>query len=272
MEANRFELEDESRTVKSAKRVLQILEHIKETRRPLSTTDIAVRLNYPISSTAALLKSLSSLGYLVFDRNARTYQASVRIGLLGGWSQQDNLHPDRLNRAMERLARDSGETIILALRNDIHIQYVRVIAGGTNVRFYLPVGSKQRLVDTTMGQMLLSLDDDRSIDRLVRRANAEVEPGRDRIDPLRMRDIISTIRADGYAYSSNGFFKGASILAMALQPCASEPALVLGLGGGADDIDGRQDEFRTMLQKTVRQIESGAERAAEDDSQPAYYA
>lgn len=273
MEMTRFEMEDEPHTVKSAKRVLQILEYVKETGRPLSTTDIAVRLNYPISSTAALLKSLANLGYLVFDRNARTYHASVRIGLLGRGSQNDNLNPRLLNAEMERLARTSGQTIILGLRNDIHIQYVRIVAGSTNVRFYLPVGSKQRLVDTTMGQMLLSLDDDRNIDRLVRRANAETEGGRERIDPLRMRAIISAIRSDGYAYSSNGFFKGASILAMPLQPCSSEPALVLGLGGSADDIDHRQAELQEMLAATVRQIaRNSADTLPILDPEPMYYA
>lgn len=263
MNNTHLEIEDEPHTVKSARRVLQILEYVKETRSPLSTTDIAVRLNYPISSTAALLKSLANLGYLVFDRNARTYHASVRVSLLGENSHQDKLNLPALNREMDHLAEACGQTVVLALRNDIHIQYVRVVAGSTNLRFYLPVGSKQRLVDTTMGHVLLAQDDDRAIDRLVRRANAETDLGRARIDPVKIRETIATIRETGFAYSNNSFFYGASTLGTALQPCSSEPALVLGLGGNVDDIDPRQDEMKAMLTASVQRIIDSASSLAE---------
>jgi IclR helix-turn-helix domain len=48
-------------------------------------TEIARRLNYPPSSTSALLKSLLDLGYLDCDRKARTYVPTARISLVGGW-------------------------------------------------------------------------------------------------------------------------------------------------------------------------------------------
>lgn len=247
----------ETAAVKSAKRVLQILELFKEVRCPLSTTDIAVQLNYPISSTAALLKSLASLGYLVFDRTTRTYQASLRVGLLGGWTHSGGFAPERLNEVTDRLAADSGQTVILALRNEIHIQYIRVVAPRAKVRFYLPVGSRQRLVDTSMGRALLSLDDDQAIDRLVRRANADRTEAQQRIDPAALRREIVEIRRNGYAYSSNGFFKGAGVIAVPLRGSGSEPPLVLGAGGPADEVD-------RDLTRLVEQI-CDAARAIEPD-------
>ena len=50
--------------VKSAHRVLRIFEYFDEIERPAAMTEIARRLNYPPSSTSALLKSLVELGYL----------------------------------------------------------------------------------------------------------------------------------------------------------------------------------------------------------------
>jgi hypothetical protein len=48
--------------VKSAIRVLEVLEQFGEMRQPLRLKDIASSLHYPVSSTAALLKSLATLG------------------------------------------------------------------------------------------------------------------------------------------------------------------------------------------------------------------
>lgn len=236
---DRFEPEGNSATVKSAKRVLQILELFKEARRPLSTTDIATLFNYPISSTAALLKSLATLGYLHFDRVTRTYQASLRVGLLGGWSYSGSFAPDTLNRVTERLARESGLTVVLALRNEIHIQYIGVVASQARVRYCLPVGSRQRLIDTAMGRALLSLDQDAAIDRLVHRANADRNESQRRVDLAELRAEISQIRRTGYVYSGDGFFNfnGAGGVASPIPAPANEPPLVLGLGGPAEDVE-----------------------------------
>ena len=43
------------------------------------------RLGYPQSSTTVLLKSLIVLGYLNYDRKARTYVPSLKLASIGGW-------------------------------------------------------------------------------------------------------------------------------------------------------------------------------------------
>src|SRR5690349_21704846 len=71
--------------VKSAGRVLEILEFFDEIRREASEAEIAHKLAYPQSSTSALLKSLTRLGYLDYDAASRTYLPSPRVALLGTW-------------------------------------------------------------------------------------------------------------------------------------------------------------------------------------------
>jgi len=259
---DRFEPEGDSATVKSAKRVLQILELFKETRRPLSTTDIATLFNYPISSTAALLKSLATLGYLHFDKVTRTYQASLRVGLLGGWSYSGSFAPDILNRVTERLAGQSGRTVVLALRNEIHIQYIRVVASEAQVRYCLPVGSRQRLVDTAMGRALLSLDQDAAIDRLVHRANADRSESQPRVDPALLRAEIRRIRRTGYVHSRDDFFNGVGGVAAAVPTASNEPPLVLGLCGPAEDIERDRQMLIGLVLSAAREIRTNVESGA----------
>jgi len=261
---DQFEPEGNSATVKSAKRVLQILELFKEARRPLSTTDIATLFNYPISSTAALLKSLATLGYLHFDRVTRTYQASLRVGLLGGWSYSGSFAPDMLNRVTERLARQSGYTVVLALRNEIHIQYIRVVASEAPVRYCLPVESRQRLVDSAMGRALLSLDQDAAIDRLVHRANADRSESQPRVDLAELRAEIRQIRSAGYVYSSDGFFNGAGGVAGAIPAPSNEPPLVLGLGGPAEEVERDRQMLIELVLSAAREIRTAVESGARE--------
>ena len=69
--------------VKSAVRALEVLEQFGEMREPLRLKDMARSLHYPVSSTAALLKSLADCGYLSFDRNSRHYYPTSKLPDLG---------------------------------------------------------------------------------------------------------------------------------------------------------------------------------------------
>ena len=65
--------------VKSAQRVFQILELFAEDRAPRRPIQIARQMQYPVSSTIALLRTMVASGYLAFERRSRTYFPSVRL-------------------------------------------------------------------------------------------------------------------------------------------------------------------------------------------------
>jgi DNA-binding IclR family transcriptional regulator len=234
MQYEEFDSDCDGSVIKSAKRALQLLELLKEAPEPLSTTDIAVQLNYPFSSTAALLKSLVKLGYLIFDRNARTYHASLRVGLLGSSHARGPLA--KLTEISDRLAADSQQTILLAIRNEIHVQYIRIMSAGAPSPFDLQVGGRQRLVDAAMGHALLSLDEDSAIDRLARRANADRRKDQRYICPIEFGKDVHDIRRKGFAYSDEGFIKGAGVVAAPFTLSRGEPPLAIGIAGLAAEI------------------------------------
>jgi hypothetical protein len=69
--------------VKSAERVLKILEFFDDIQARATVMDIADTLGLPQSSTSSLLKSLVTLGYLEYEPSNRTYLPTGRVALLG---------------------------------------------------------------------------------------------------------------------------------------------------------------------------------------------
>ncbi|WP_423456380.1 helix-turn-helix domain-containing protein [Ottowia sp. VDI28] len=114
--------------IKSAKRALELFDYFAECRRPLSVTDIVRGLDYPQSSASALLKSLTKLGYLDYDRYQRLYMPTLRVALFGGWVQDELFSHKSLSHLIDELRIASGaQTIILGMQNDIYVQYIHMV-------------------------------------------------------------------------------------------------------------------------------------------------
>jgi len=74
-----------TKMVKSAQRVMELLEFFTAERPEATVMDIVRVLDYPQSSASELLRCLVSLGYLSYDRYRRTYRPTTRVPLLGSW-------------------------------------------------------------------------------------------------------------------------------------------------------------------------------------------
>ena len=70
------------RVVKSAVRVLEVLELFDRLQREASVGEIARELGYPVSSTSMLLGNLLERGYLRHGPDQRSYFPTPRVTLL----------------------------------------------------------------------------------------------------------------------------------------------------------------------------------------------
>ena len=79
------------RSIKSAERTLALFElfSIRESR--LTVSEVARELSIPQPSASMLLRNLADLGYLDYDRLARTYGPTIRVLLLSNWISPCNV-------------------------------------------------------------------------------------------------------------------------------------------------------------------------------------
>ena len=219
----------ERKVIKSAGRVLQVLEFFDDMKRPLAVAEIAEHHGWPHSSTSALMSSLVTLGYLHYDPSKRIYQPSMRVALLGDWIQ-GNLKDGQLMRLMQHLNDETGETIVLASQNALQSQYLRVIQGTTALRVHLHIGTLRPLFGSGTGNMLLSHMDDSTIRKFARKFNAAAAPER-QVEIAKVLKDIAADRARGYAVSLHQVTPHSGIIAMLLPTAGADKPLVLGISG-----------------------------------------
>ena len=71
--------------VKSARRVIELLEFFAEHRQPATLMEVARAIGAPPSSTAGTSQRCNTWPILDYDRKRRTFLPTLRATLLGIW-------------------------------------------------------------------------------------------------------------------------------------------------------------------------------------------
>ena len=235
--------------VKSAARVIEVLELFSADPRPHSLKELSVKLAYPQSSTTVLMKSLMSLGYLNYDPARRVYFPTLRVTSLGDWSPNALFGEGRIAEVMRSLHAATGETVAIAVLNDVYIQYIKVIQSTHALRFVTPEGSMRVATRSAAGWMLLSMKKDAEVDKLVRRANIATASVDERFNVADFVRLMPRIRRERHAYSENVPLLGAATLCVPLPLTLQGQPVVLGLGGLAERIRPQRAKLVRMMQR-----------------------
>jgi len=221
----------ERRSIKSAERTLALFELFSREQRPFTVGHISEALNIPQPSTSMLLRNLTDLGYLQYDRAARTFAPSIRVALLGSWVDRRFGQVGAIGARLDRLQRKVGETAYLAIQNGASAQYVISQRPENPDRLDVESGQYRSLICSAPGRALLSLKPDSEIVSWVRRCNAEATEERFKAREGEFLQLIAQVRANGYATTEGDVTPGLGAIAMTfIGPMGAMPMSV-GVGG-----------------------------------------
>jgi len=250
------------KSVKSADRVFDILEMFRQHKAPLAVRQIAEYFGYPMVSTAVLLKSMAARGYLSYDRNAHTFIPTMRVALLGDWLQDTADSGQRVERLVQRLGGLTGETVVVAARNDIWSQVVLVQPSTYEIQYLPSAGSRRPLVFSGTGFALLAAMDSDEIERVHRASRARLFPAdlpHERTLELTF-DEIAKVRKHGFAMTRGMTTVGATVIVMSLPEIYTDTPMVVAVAGISDRID---DEGAAVIVDTMnRELADFAANAA----------
>lgn len=238
--------------VKSAARVLALLEYFDSVRSEATIMNIARELGYPQSSTSVLVRSLVDLGYLERGQAPRTYRPTPRVTLLGSWVEP-MLAPDgAILTLMRELGDGTGETIILAAAYPTVVRYIHVVPATTAMRLHLGTGTERPIATSGAGRVFMSTMDDERVRWLVYRHNAELVRGEVKLQLAAVRRDIAQIRSDGYSVSIDRVTPGAGIVAAALPVSHGGMPLVVGIGGLSQTIRANAEAFSKLIRASIK--------------------
>ncbi len=250
--------------IKSAARVLEVLELFAETRAPLRQKTVVERLAWPQSSTTGLLKSLVALGYLNYHRATRTYFPTTRVAAVGDWITHYIYGSGELEAMMRRIAAETDETVALVSQNDLYVQYLRVIVPEHPHKYPVPEGGMRLLTQSSAGLVLLSRMPDRIVARLIRHIDIQARAILPRTDLSQLLEQLRWIRENGYCFLSGIPFPEAATVSLPMPDAPHGIPLTIGVGGARSRIARNRSRIVAALREAVAAYREAIVHAAPD--------
>ena len=241
-------------SVKSADRGLKLFELFASKQEPLSVSQIATSMDIPQSSASMLVQSMVDLGYLERNVEDRTYYPTFRIALLGTWIRRRHKRTGRLPRFVAELAKETGETVVLATKNGISAQYVMVQLGPDPLRLHVESGVKRPLVCCAPGWALLSFLPDREINKIIRKTRAETDNDYWRQTAEQAAGQIKLAQKNGWVMSDGQTTPGASSVAILLPAAAARIPVAISVGGPSERIHSNKDHILECLREVSSRV------------------
>ncbi len=199
--------------VKSASRVIQILELLASGKRAMPHKGIAEELKIPKGSLTKLLGNLVDMGYLAFDSASKTYKLGSRVLTLAD-SYLSSLDIVQAAQPIVRnLVTKTGESSSLAVLDGdsalvVHRQY-----GTQPMSFRLGIGARIPLYATASGKAILAFLAKEEIEGYL--SSVELRPLTHATitDPSILLGELDSVRSERIAYSRQERFEGLAAIA-----------------------------------------------------------
>lgn len=236
-------------SIKSARRVFEILELFKSAQRPLAVREISDEYQYPASSTAALLKSIEALGYIEYDRTIRAYAPTVKLIELGEWVYHALAVRQDLLQILKDVSAETGKLAILAVGVGIYAHYVQVVPGNDKVKTPPLPGTRRLLCSSGTGWAILSQMKDEKIRSIVNRTKSNHGSMTQHISYDWLMLNLRETRRRGYALSRGMVAGDIVTAAVPLKSRLAGLPLSVGLNGTTRRMDRDMDEVVSALRK-----------------------
>lgn len=235
------------RTIKSAYRVLEILEYFDRDHRTATVMDLSRSLAYPQSSTSELLRCLTRLGYLHYNRYRRTYTPTARVALLGSWVEPSLFRGGTVLTALDRVADSVGETVVLSTATNYVVQHLHVVDGVEDHAVIEHAGNSESLLHSPQGRLILSSYQDVMIRSALHRLNAEEADPERRVRINETMDELLVLRRQGWTMAADPRGDGIGVIAVLLPPRKGMERLALTVLAPSAVIEARGEEILAIM-------------------------
>lgn len=241
-------------SVKTALRVIEIIETFAREKRALPLSELARLLSVPVSSCLALLRTLTELGYLYETSRRQGYYPTGRLLAMAQRIAANDPVLDRVHPSLVELRDATQETVVFAkLSADKRVVYLDTLESPHTIRYAAVAGEFRPVHANSLGKALLwTLDAD------VRAAwLTSIHLGRYNERTLVTPDAIE---AELTASRERGWFRNlsesiADVGAIAWPLKLSGETYAISVGGPVYRIEPKQEEYAKILRAACTALE-----------------
>lgn len=211
-----------SENVKSALRVLMVVELLTAEPQGLTFVEVCERLDLPKSSASALLRTMTDRGHLALDESTRTYRLGVRVLEAGAAMRRELSIVSLAEPYLAAVAELVDETVQMALLDGTDVVYVAKVEARRPLHLVSEVGSRIPAHATSLGKALLASRSDADIRRRYRGVTMESFTDTTITSVADLLRDLQGVRERGYAFDNSEYTFGVACVAVPIHDAAGE--------------------------------------------------
>lgn len=227
-------------TVKSADRVLDVLELLADAGRLMTHAGIAERTAIPKSSLTHLLRNLLRRGYVTRAPDESRYGLGDGAFALARRGQRVRAVVAVAQPLLEQLTRETGESSALSLLRGSVVERVCSVNSTRAILYSMHVGVRAPLYAVSTGKVFLAWMAPEEREAYLARVKLEAVTPRTVASVAALRRQLRTVREEGVAYSVGEFTQGIIGVAVPVNDGRGRAVAALGVALPAARFDERQ--------------------------------
>lgn len=239
--------------VPSAERTLNLFEAFEASGKPLALSELAQRMNVPVSSCHGLVQTLVARGYLYAVSRRKDFYPTRRLFDLAQTVVHNDPFLERIGSELRVLRDETRETVILGKRQGDAVLYLDVVEGPHTVRYTARPGEYKPLHSSSIGKVMLGALSGDALAEWLRSHPLPAITGRTLVDGKRLHRDLDESRRRGWFMTRGENVEDVTALAVALS--IRDEVFGLAVAGPSHRMAKRVDELAARLVAAGRRIE-----------------
>ena len=194
--------------VKSAGRVLTLIQLLTEHGQGLTFTELQEVTGWPRSSLYGLVRTMAERNHLSFNSQTQKYRIGIRLWEAGQGFEQGVELVDLAMPHLEAAREQLGETVQLAVLDGIENIYIAKSEASHTLRLDSFVGARLTAFATGIGKVLLAGLEEAELDHRLRNVILFAYTSTTITDMVALREVLRKIRTQGYALDNQEYSLG----------------------------------------------------------------
>jgi DNA-binding IclR family transcriptional regulator len=248
--------------VKSADRVLDLLELLASTGRPMTHGELSRRTGIPKASLTALLRTLAKRGYVEQSPDTLQFQLGEAAYALARRGARSRDLVRASEPTLQRLMRRSGESAGLSVLRDDMAERIASAETEKAVLYSMHIGVLQPLYASSAGKVLLAWLPPAEREAYLRRVKLLPRTRETIRSPAVLRRQLHAVREEAVAWSFGEFTAGIVGLAVPVLDVHGRAIAAVGFALPASRLDeGRKKTLVAALLAAAREIAAAVQAA-----------